>query len=93
LHPQQVVQACHAAIQAANEGHYSTLEEVPYLVVCGVKNKRRLESARRGISSAGVSCTLFYEPDISEHTALATEPVREENRHLFRKFQCLKERV
>jgi hypothetical protein len=86
--PQIAVQASHAAYQAsslARPGH-----DKPHLVLIGIRDEVQLQKALSRIESAGVKCTSFYEPDIENQlTAFATETIFEEQRHLFKRYNCL----
>lgn len=87
-HPQQVVQACHAVIE-------STLLSPPKpphpnVIVCAVRDERRLVSLAARLAREGIAFRIFQEPDRGdEYTALATETVRGERRRIFRNLQLL----
>ena len=85
---QIVVQACHAAIEAAPL--ISSDLDHPHLVVFGIKNEQHLQKALNRLRVEGVECRPFVEPDRgNELTAFATEPIFSERRHLFRRYNCL----
>lgn len=87
--PQQVVQSSHACIEAAKAFLDNELEH-PHLVVLGVKGEQQLYNSARKLDKAGVQYRIFTEPDRNgEATALATEPIFGERRHLFRSYRCL----
>lgn len=87
--PQQTVQSCHAAIEAAKSFLDNNLEH-PHLVVLGVKGEHQLYTSARKLDEAGIRYRIFTEPDRNnEATAIATEPVFGEKRHLFRTYRCL----
>lgn len=87
--PQQAVQSCHAAIESAKSFLSNELEH-PHLVVLGVKGEQQLYNSARKLDKAGVQYRIFTEPDRNgEATALATEPIFGERRHLFRAYRCL----
>ena len=86
--PQQVVQSCHAAIEAAK--HFD-LDSHPSVIVCGVKSEQSLNNARKYLDDKGIRYKKFREPDIGDQlTSLATEPVLNGDREHFKKFQLLK---
>ncbi len=89
---QQVVQSCHAVAECARNSYLSnTDEDHPHIVVCGVKDENALLKAHTKLQKEGVRCQLYREPDAGdEATALATAPVYEGVRRLFRNFQILK---
>jgi hypothetical protein len=86
---QQVVQSCHAVAEAAR----SLLppdHQHPHIVVCGVRDERTLRQSHDRLVRQGVRCRAFIEPDLGNQlTALATEPVFDGTRRLFRRFQLL----
>jgi hypothetical protein len=88
-HPQQVVQACHAAMESAR--HFlSPKSEHPFVVVCGVRDGPRLVRCLDRLAQAGVRCCAFHEPDLDHQlTALATEPLSGAKRALLGNFQLL----
>lgn len=82
---QQLVQSCHAAMEAT---HKYGLPERTHLVVCELSES--IEYAEYYLSKHGVQFQTFYENDISEHTAICTEPIYGDKRNLFKKFNLLK---
>jgi hypothetical protein len=90
-HPQQVVQASHACIEATKAFLNDNLEH-PHLVVLGVKDENQLKKSAHKLDLAGIQYRLFIEPDRNgEATALTTEVITsDEQRHLFRNYQLLK---
>jgi len=88
-HPQQVVQASHACIEATKAFLDPDLEH-PHLVVVGVNDEHRLFKCANKLERAGVKFKMFLEPDRNdEYTALATEPVFGETRTIFRNYTLL----
>ena len=88
-HPQQVVQACHAVIETVSQSR-TPPEPHPNVIVCAVRDERRLLGLARRLSQEGIAFRMFSEPDRGgEHTALATETVRGERRRAFRALQLL----
>ena len=55
-------------------------------------DEQALLKAVADISTAGVRMHTFYDSDLKQHIASASEPVRGELRNVFRKFQLLKEK-
>ena len=86
---QQVVQACHAAIESAR--HFlSPHSEHPFLVVCGVRDGPALVRCLDRLEAAGIRFRAFHEPHLDDQlTAVATEPVCGAPRALFRQFRLL----
>lgn len=84
--PQQVVQASHACIVA---GQNMDTGCYPYLVVIGVRNEAKLQSIMEKVRE---TCKVypFYEPDLGgQMTAFATEPVAQNLKPNFQKYQLL----
>lgn len=91
-HPQQIVQACHAAYEAGKLliSDPTHLDEL-HLVAISVSNESKLRKAAAHLDELGIRYRAFVEPDLNnEMTALATEPVPEDRCHLLRKYQCVK---
>jgi hypothetical protein len=87
--PHQVVQACHACLEATR-AFLRPDSEHPSLIVCGVRDEARLVRCLERLRRAGIACRAFAEPDRGgQLTALATEPVRGARRALFRSYQLL----
>jgi hypothetical protein len=88
--PQQVVQACHAAIEAATL--LSPGDDHPHLVVLGVKSELQLRNALRRLTQYGICCKPFYEDDLGNQlTSFATQPISGDSRQLFKNYQCLRD--
>jgi hypothetical protein len=63
----------------------------PFVIVCGIRDGPALARCLDRIRSSGIAHRAFYEPDIGgQLTAIATEPVRPEQRRFFRKYQLLR---
>ena len=85
---QVVVQASHAAYEAASY-HTPDLDH-PHFVVLGIRDERELQRALRRTQSSGIKIKPFYEADRDgELTAFATEPIFENNRDFFSRYNCL----
>lgn len=89
--PQCAVQSCHACIEAAKAFDFEQLPDHPSVIILHIKDENRLHRVRKYLVDNGVRHAHFYEPDRGDElTALATEPIFEDKRHLFRKYQLLK---
>jgi len=89
---QQVVQSCHAVAEAARS-FLSAEQEHPHIIVCQVRDEPTLRQSLDKLQTHGVRCHAFVEPDLgNELTALATEPVFDGTRRLFRRFPLLRPR-
>lgn len=87
--PQQVVQACHAAIEVA-KSFLPTGSLHPHIVVCAVADERQLFQCIDRFRRLEIAYRAFYEPDRgNELTAIGTEPVSGERRQVFKRYRCL----
>jgi len=87
--PQQIVQACHACLEASRAFLSSDCEH-PHLVVCGVRDERRLGRCLDRLRQAGLRFSAFLEPDLDNQlTAAATEPLRGSQRRVFQDYHLL----
>ena len=88
---QQVVQACHAALELGKH-RCRDPSTVDHLIVCQVPDESRLLEAYEYVQRHGVYAELFREPDLNDSaTAFCTEAVCESTRKKFRKFNLWKE--
>jgi hypothetical protein len=86
---QQLVQSCHASVEAARHLFPPDLPH-PHLIVCAVGDEPALWRLLQRLQRQGVRLRAFFEPDLdNELTALATEPVLGQTRRLFRKLPLL----
>jgi hypothetical protein len=86
---QQVVQSCHAAIEAARCLFPLDCPH-PYLIVCAVSDEPSLWRQLHRCHRLGVRLRPFFEPDrANELTAFATEPVTGVTRRQFRNLRLL----
>lgn len=89
--PQQVVQSCHAAIEACKPYHQFPPNDHPSVVVIGIKSEPMLEKFKEWVDMNSLPYKEFREPDRNnELTSIAVFPVAEDKKHIFRKFQLLK---
>ena len=83
---QQMVQAAHAAAEAART-FYRPEHGIASLIVLAVADKARLHQAQRQLQAKGIDCELFHEPDFGiGDSALATQPLRDEQRKHLRRW-------
>ena len=90
MSPDQIcVQVAHACIESTKNKPY--IEEHPHLVICGVDNETKLNSAVTRLESLGVRLHKFREADINDQlTAIASEIIYDTDRRHFRRYQLLK---
>lgn len=81
----QAVQACHAAIAAAQEIiHWKQ----PYLVVLTVRNQHELIDLSTRLSGVGIQHRVFHKDDMDGRpTALATQNIKHDQREFFKGMQ------
>lgn len=73
---QQMVQACHAALEAGFA--FDAPAVTSSLIVLTVPNREALLAARERLERYGIRSELFFEPDWQMgYSALATEPIAE----------------
>lgn len=87
----QIAQACHGALEAGRKfpSHSSSTNSI---IVIGVKTQKELDAAQARLTSIGIKTEMFYEPDFGPYgnTSFGTEPVSEDQRTVFRRFQLWK---
>lgn len=87
--PQVVVQASHACIESTKHTPYQS--DHPSVIVLSAKNEASLQKAIDFLTQNDIIHYAFREPDMANAlTAVATVPLTEEKRSLFRKYQLLK---
>jgi hypothetical protein len=85
--PQKAVQAGHSLLEISKK--YS-LKSHPSLVYLVVKSEQKLKMIAQELIDNDVNFSLFREPDRNnEITSIATEPIKEDKRHLFKRFMLL----
>lgn len=71
---QQMVQACHAALEAGFA--FEAPEQTASLIVCTVQDQAALLAARERLQRYGIRTQLFFEPSWGMgYSALASEPL------------------
>lgn len=90
--PQQIVQACHAAIESVR--HTLSLDdEHPSVITLNVKNEAQLNKILKRLAADGIEHYPFYEPDRgNELTAIASGPMTGNNRKPFKKYNLVQDR-
>jgi len=88
-HPQQVVQACHASLEAAR-CFLPFGTEHPNVIVLGLPDEPALQLCLHELARHHVRHHPFHEPDIGHQlTAIATEPLSPACKRWFRKYRLL----
>ena len=85
------MQSSHAAIEAANAFYDPKVVDHPHLVLSEVRSEYYLSKLIDKLTRENVRLVIWREPDINhEITAIATEPIFNEKRKLFKKLQLIK---
>lgn len=87
---QRAVQASHALLEAARQGLIPHEIEHPHLVLLAVEGPWQLNLDQQYLAANGIRFSVFHEADMNnEATALATEPVYDNQRKVFRRYNLL----
>jgi len=87
---QKAVQAIHAGIETGRN-YYHKLDDHPTVVLLGVKDEKALVRICDKLEKNCINFSPFIEPDLNDSlTAVATELIEEDQRHLFKKYDLLK---
>ena len=85
--PQQIIQTSHAAHVI---GKNQECDSVPNAVLIGAKTEYDLLGIKEYLDYFEIAHEMFYEPDISQHTAIATYPLVGDQRLPLRKFDLMR---
>ena len=86
---QQAVQSTHAAIESSRN-YLASGDEHPSVIICHIKSEDKLLMCADELKEKGIDFQLFREPDIgNQATALASRPLRGEERKAFSRFQLM----
>ena len=81
---QQIVQLGHATYDVGTKHPRSSS---PNFVLIGVKNEQKLLELSEWLHTNETDHHMFFEPDVDQHTAIATKPISGSKRDIFRKFK------
>lgn len=85
---QIAVQSAHAALEAGIKFDKPLHPEPSSLIILAFKNKQKLEKALEYVKNTGIRSIEFHESSWNYGlTSFATEPVSEEQKLLFKKYQ------
>lgn len=85
--PQQIIQTAHA-VDGMN--FWAEKEEkISNMVLFSLKNEEDLIKTSNKLMDEGISHELFYEPDISAYTAIATQPLVGNERKPMKRFRLM----
>lgn len=85
---QQIIQTAHATQEITKTS--VNPERTCHFILFGIKDEDELIKTQMMLDMKGINTHLFYEPDISSHTSLCTEPIYGEQRKIFKKFKMYK---
>lgn len=86
--PQQIVQTAHAVEMVTKR--LSQNHPTCHMVLFEVANEMDLDFISFDLQDQGVKHEIFYEPDISQRTAIATMPVFGSERNKFKQYKLKK---
>jgi len=87
-HPQQIIQASHATEMVAKT--QDTNSPVCHMVLIGCRDVIELESIAADLDFDGIRHKMFYESDIGQHTAIATLPLKGDERRKLKHYKLKK---
>jgi hypothetical protein len=86
--PQRIVQASHAAHEAGHD--YGKADGSTHIVLLGTPTQDALLKAAEHLEKNDIPFKMFFEPDYDTgYTAIATKPLRGDERRPLRKFRTL----
>lgn len=85
---QQIIQTAHAVDELRRSVNHH--EETSHLILFSVENESELLAVRDFLDTNNVSKHVFYEPDVSQYTAIATEHLVGEQRAIMSGFKMHK---
>ena len=85
--PQQIIQTAHA-VDSLSINRES--DNVNHMVLIGIENEEELKNISKYLQIWDIEHKMFYEPDITSHTAIATNPLRGKERNRLKKFNLMK---
>lgn len=83
---QQIIQTAHSAHII---GKNQECDSVPNAVLIGAKNEVDLMAIKEYLEYFDIAHEIFYEPDVDQHTAIATYPLEGKQRIPLRKFELM----
>ena len=82
--PQQIVQTAHAVDCMRSD---TTSDDVNHMVLIGARGQDELIAIARYLSDCDIKHEMFFEPDISAYTAIATQPLRGHMRSALKRYK------
>lgn len=88
----QLVQGCHAALEAGKQFCRDPASPIDHLIAITVPDEESLLRAKERAELRGIQLVLFREPDFGDiATCLCTEPIAGEKRKVFSSYPLWKE--
>lgn len=84
---QQTIQVAHATFEMALR---SPFVSTPNAVLIGVENLEELLELGQYLRDKDIKFEMFYEPDINQHTAIATYPLIGAERQALAEFETMR---
>lgn len=84
----QIVQASHAALEAGFR--FTQPKEVSHLILLSVKTEDELRKAAHMLCESDIDFHMFYEPDVSQFTAICTRPLFGDECKVFKRYKLFK---
>ena len=84
---QQIIQASHAVDEMAKVDVQSS--NTNFITLIGVDDETALHEISSHLDSHGILYHKFYEPDVQQHTAIATSPLIGKQRKPLFGYKCM----
>lgn len=85
---QQIVQASHAALEAGFR--FKQPDSVSHLILLSVKSEDKLKETAHNLCELDIDFHMFYEPDVSQFTAICTRPLFGSECDIFKRYKLFK---
>lgn len=82
--PQQIVQTAHAVDCMRSD---AIPDDVNHMVLIGAGDQEELIVIAQHLSDCDIKHEMFFEPDISAYTAIATQPLRGQMRNALKRYK------
>lgn len=83
-HAQQIIQTSHAVDEI---GKRYKSDDINHMVLCSATDEDHLHDIVEWLELQSIDHHMFYEPDIESFTAIATKPLRGQERFPMKKFK------
>lgn len=86
--PQRIIQTAHAVDELSKR--LDKGEKTNSMVLCGAPDANYLQSLSCWLNDRGIDHHMFWEPDVNEYTAIATEPLIGHRRNVMKRFKLMR---